>query len=132
MKYKVLLTVAIVFFCSISYTSAQEIYDCTIIDKSGDYVVKNDIINSNNTFCIEIKASEVIIDCDMHSIRGNFVLDSHGIITSSPQQIKNIKIENCIVEEWGSQGITIKNTANITLKNINSSNNHRKGILILN
>lgn len=136
MKYSVLAPLVIILITtlgSISTVSAKEIYDCTILNKSGKYIIKNDIINlNNNTVCIDIKVSNIFLDCNLHSIKGNFVEDSYGILTNSSQRLKNIKIENCILQEWGKQGVTITNTTGATLKNLEASNNLRKGMLIFN
>ncbi len=91
----------IIFLLIIPTVSAASITSCTNITNSGEYVLANDIDASGYTYCINISASNVILDCQGHEIyKGGS--DAHLIYFEGGVR-NNITIRNCILNEtdWG-------------------------------
>jgi parallel beta-helix repeat protein len=96
----------------------SNISSCPIMDSSGSYRLINNITNSTAPACINITASNVILDCQGYSINGANNLNTQGIkIAPSSGSINNITIQNCIITGWdkgigifaGASGVVINN-----------------------
>jgi hypothetical protein len=48
------------------------VYTCRVLDSPGTYTLQNDILNSDQTVCIEITSRNIIFDGNDHTISGTF------------------------------------------------------------
>ena len=96
--------------------------DCTTITSAGTYYLTDDIIDSNTPKCIDIKAKDVILDCQGNIIDGND-RGNYGIfINKSFQQSTNILIRNCTISDW-KYGIYLEDANSNTLENLTTNSN---------
>jgi parallel beta-helix repeat protein len=112
---------------SINASALTNISDCTTITSPGEYVLTNDIIDSTDTICIDIQASNVTLDCQGHTIDGIDSSDSIGINVNS---VNNVSINNCIISDF-ELGTFVYSSSYNTLSNITTYSNTRHGIHIL-
>ncbi|MEM2117283.1 MAG: NosD domain-containing protein [Thermoplasmata archaeon] len=115
-----------IVFLNIKNVSAIDISNCSILDSENEiYFLMDDIINSDNTTCINITANNITLDCQGKIIDGKDTSASIGILITT----QNVTIKNCNISDW-SYGIYINNHRNF-IDNITAySNTH--GIYLLN
>ncbi|MDD3735332.1 MAG: NosD domain-containing protein, partial [Candidatus Pacebacteria bacterium] len=79
-----------------------EISSCMEITLPGTYLLTQDIENTDNSACMRIRTSDVILDCQGHKIDGTGKDESYGIIAQSfgSETLINITIQNCLVSDW--------------------------------
>ncbi|MEM4703092.1 MAG: M14-type cytosolic carboxypeptidase [Candidatus Pacearchaeota archaeon] len=107
-------------------TSSNQITNCTVISQPGYYTLMNDIINSQNTTCINISANNVTFDCQGHTIDGIDTSNTYGIYMNNRQ---NNTIKNCVVTDF-YDGIYLYSSSNNSITNNTASSNIRYGIVI--
>ena len=101
------------------------ISQCGTIDKSGNYRLGNDL--TANGECIKIAASNVLLDCNGHAIRGtNFTgygvgIHKYGLLGS--QTPSNVEVRNCRVSNF-RYGIYAEAGDHLLIHNNDSSNNY--------
>jgi parallel beta-helix repeat protein len=66
----------------------------------GPYVLTNDIAESTLATCIEIRASDVVLDGGGHLIDGAGAAGSTGISVKNPSGVRNVTIRNVRVRDW--------------------------------
>ncbi|MEW6528918.1 MAG: NosD domain-containing protein, partial [Candidatus Micrarchaeota archaeon] len=109
-----LILVSVVFSVNIS--------SCQNITASGNYTLINNL--SSTDTCINIIASNVILDCAGYSITG--MNTSYGInILNSSSQIKNCRVYNY------STGIYIQSSSNNAITNNTANSNNGHGIVLV-
>ena len=75
------------------------------------YYLTQDIINSPATVCINISANNIVLDCQGHIIDGIGASGSKGILVDRRYAgiyigyPANVTIKNCILTDWGEEGI---------------------------
>jgi len=84
------------------------------------YCISADLI-ANTTNCININADNIILNCVDHRITGN------GTGIKNPQNAiivngNNVKIKNCVLENFANSGILVNVSDNNILENIESYN----------
>jgi len=117
-------TVTIAAGTSISISS------CTTLDSSdATYNLTSSITDSATSYCINISANNVTLDCGGNTIDGNDIAD-WGIWTnrSAAGEFTNITIQNCKITDWDTEGIYLGNAHNNTLRWLNVSSNPDQGI----
>ena len=113
---------------SVGETFGHAFTDCIDITSPGVYYLTADIINSPQSYCINISANNVILDCQNHLIDGDDSADYGIYIYRDSEQITNITIRNCIVQDWGVANIYLKNAGGNTIVNVTSSSSPGDGI----
>ncbi|MEM4714440.1 MAG: right-handed parallel beta-helix repeat-containing protein, partial [Candidatus Nanoarchaeia archaeon] len=105
---------------------ATNISECTNITSSGKYTLNTNLTEtqSGRNICIDIQASDVILDCNGFSITGNNVAGTKGIFSNSNN---NITIKNCIISNY-EDGIEFIATQNSTFFNNTIFNNLDDGL----
>ena len=72
-----------------------------VISQPGTYVLKNDISNSNQLICIEIRASNVVFDGGGHLIDGTDAEGSAGIFVNGiDYTVTGVTIKNVRIQDW--------------------------------
>jgi len=100
---------------------ALEIEGCnTNINESGIWSLFQSISSNNN--CLDIKASNITIDCNFFEISGAGNTTGIKIVNAD-----NIKIENCIIKNFDN-GVAISNSSSVALQE-NLIENNKIGIL---
>jgi len=102
------------------------ITDCIEINYPGTYELDGDIINSSTPKCINIKADDVVFDCQGHVIDGDGSA-SYGIYSNGR---KNLEIKNCIVKEWNSANVHFYSVQDSKITNVESLNSSYEGIYL--
>jgi len=86
--------------------------DCAVLDTPGEtYYLMQDIINYTSGNCMDIRADNIVLDCQGHTISTN-ITDYMGIISNGRQ---GLVVRNCVLTGWG---IFEYNNSNITLQNL--------------
>lgn len=92
----------------------EEILGCGTINEAGTYILKEDLSSEGN--CFNITTSNVIIDCQGHTINYSSGETGYGIETLGGLSVSNITIKNCIIQQTNSSlnqsGGIIYRTAN--------------------
>ncbi|MEM5771961.1 MAG: NosD domain-containing protein [Candidatus Aenigmatarchaeota archaeon] len=100
------------------------ITECQNITNSGYFVLTSDLTGTQNNYnvCININASDVILDCNAKSIIGNN--EGKGIFSISKN---NITIKNCLISNY-EDGIELISTSNALIINNSILNNNDDGL----
>ncbi|QLG29449.1 right-handed parallel beta-helix repeat-containing protein [Halorarum halophilum] len=79
-------------------TAPTEITACTVIDSPGHYALTQDIVRPEGDAgpCIEIRASDVTLDGNGHTLDGNDT-EAPGIVTTAAHPVENVTIANLTV-----------------------------------
>ena len=101
---------------------SPQITSCTVIDRPGYYELENDIVNSQETVCINITASNVILNGNGFMIGGTDGASTSGIYIYSPSGIENITVFNIFLTDW-EYGLYARNTENLVLDSILTTSN---------
>lgn len=118
-----------IFTFNVSHWTAFAAYEgpittCKTITSSGSFVVGADILATATPSCINISASDVVLDCQGYRITGSRAANSHGINSSL---FNNITIKNCFIANF-SDGIFLARNKNATVFNNTLLNNSDDGI----
>ncbi|RLF66849.1 MAG: hypothetical protein DRN30_01385 [Thermoplasmata archaeon] len=90
------------------------ISQCTVIDTPNlTYYLTQDITSTQGDSCINITASNVILECDGYSINGSET-DSTIHISNAD----NVTVRNCVIYGGNIHSIMTLSSSNITLENI--------------
>ena len=87
-------------------TAAGAVYyidTCANLNESGaTYYLTADIVNSEETACINITADNIVFDGQGHTIDGNFTLNgaSSGMKYGVYSNSANATIKNCVISNW--------------------------------
>ncbi len=100
---------------------AIDISGCSNLNQPGTtYTLTTDITNSATSYCMNISANNVTLDCQGHNIDGND-LAYYGIyISRSSSQTTNITVRNCNVTDWDNANIYLRYTNGNNLTNVTS------------
>jgi len=140
MGERVLLVFALIFF-SIFILLVKEakadtpVSDCYTFTTPGTYYLTQNLPDRNPpSYCMNISASNVILDCQGYTIDGvglTYPSQSYGIYISgrlSPYpQLTNITVKNCTLTDW-VYGLYVYLTNSSIFTNINSSFNNYCGV----
>jgi len=129
---KTSLIVFLAFFLVFTISvNAEDIFDCQTLDEEHTiYRLQNDILNSNESICMDIQANNIILDCQNHLIEGSGSGIAIFINENIHPQINRIMIKNCVITGWGD-GIYMNNVRNVLVKNSDISFNSQNGIKVL-
>jgi len=121
LKIKYLPILFILFFLiHIHPVQAIDIYDCSILDQAGEtYYLKANIFNSYYTRCMDIRANNIVLDCQNHLIDGINSGYYYGISITSG----GVTVKNCRITDWFGGGIYIYKSGGNTITNIDTRNN---------
>jgi parallel beta-helix repeat protein len=102
---------------------------CSVLDTAyGVYTLTADIIDSTATYCMNISANHVILDCQGHTIDGVDSAATYGIyVYRSSVTTTNVTIKNCVVTDW-NWGIDFYYSYSNNLSNITANSNYYYGI----
>ena len=115
-------------------TSTTTITGCTVIDESGHYQLGSDI--SADGTCIEITASDVVLDGQGHTVSD---IDSNtagnGIVVNSTSgRLSNVTIRDVTLTNWAwddfgnnARSIYLQGVDDATITSVNSENNTLAG-----
>jgi parallel beta-helix repeat protein len=95
------------------------INSCMTITQSGEYELTQDITNNTATTCIDIRANNVVIDGNGHTISSGGSGDFRTGVNSTNQV--NITISDLSLSEWGD-GIEFISIDQSKVSNVNISN----------
>ncbi|MFC4358850.1 right-handed parallel beta-helix repeat-containing protein [Halobium salinum] len=94
---------------------ATELSSCTVIDQPGTYVLTEDITDSSEGICIDIRSSDVTFDGNGHVVAGNLSREEINESTAGPpprdrvgvgvnvradERVSNVSVSNVTVSNW--------------------------------
>lgn len=102
------------------------------ISSAGEYTLNSDLVTTGS--CVQIDASDVLIDCMGHSITGDD--DTTDFAFNATGSYNNITIQNCTVRDFGN-AVALKNVnrsiiQNNTFDSTSGSAIYTEGIYLLN
>ncbi len=113
--------------------------DCTNISASGTYYLNNDIFEVNTT-CFIINTSNILLDCQGHTIDANYSVSSdlsiYGIYVNAAEYgpLNNITILNCSLTDFNIglviSGNIVNDTTSSRIEDLNISNSIKEGLII--
>jgi parallel beta-helix repeat protein len=126
--------VCIIFACfafaGVVSGAANLITGPAVISVPGTYILANDITNSNAPICIQITASNVVLDGKGYSIDGIDGANSIGIkVYNSAMTLFNVIIKNLDISDWGT-GILLQNVKNSQVQSVTATSNTGNGIAL--
>lgn len=92
------------------------------ITSPGSYVLSNDIVNSGQLTCIEIRAPDVVFDGAGHLIDGKGIEGSIGISVNGPEGTRNVTVRNVRIREW-DYGVDLHGVVNSSIESSVLQNN---------
>ena len=123
MKRYLLLAIFLVLGLAFSQSSVTYINGCTTIDYPGEYKLPFDITTDSNAssyYCIQIKSSDVVFDCDNYKISndGNFKGYAITISNGTDELVNNVTVRNCKFDKLGGVKVGEVNLGSTTASNI--------------
>lgn len=116
---------------SVSVNPMISISTCANLNVAGTtYYLTADIINSSTSYCMNISANNIVLDCQGHLIQGNTTSVYGVYISRSLETSTNITITNCTVANWDVANIYVYKSTNNTIDNVKSNESQNYGIYI--
>ena len=103
---------------------------CSDITSPGTYTLNQSILDSSTSYCINISANNVVLDCQGHTIDGNDLADYGIYILRSSEQTTNITVKNCVVTDWDSANIYLKYANGNTITNVTANSSPDNGFYL--
>ena len=98
----------------------------TTITEPGTYTLAADIERGAGTrisgTCIEIKASDVVLDGAGHTVDGWGISDTTGIGVAGDRTLRNVTVKNVTLTDW-NHGISFSNVRNARVRNVEATKN---------
>lgn len=98
----------------------------TTITEPGEYTLTGDIERGNGTrisgTCIEIRASDVVLDGDGHTVDGWGISDTTGIGVAGDGTLRNVTVKNLTLTDW-NRGVSFSNVRNARVRNVEATEN---------
>lgn len=123
-----LLCPILTFFLLTGVASATDISDCTVIDAPGTYYLTADISDTATSYCMNISADDVYLDCQGHMIDAQQTADRGIWIVWPSSTTVNITVENCRLQDWDTQAAYIENANGVIFRNFTLTSNEDTGI----
>lgn len=99
-----------------------DIAACSELSTTGaTYTLTSDILDSSTSYCMNISANNVTLDCQGNTIDGDGAAVYGIYINKSSATMTNITIKNCIITGWDTANVYLENASGNTLTNMTSS-----------
>lgn len=111
---------------------AGTVEGCTTIDRPGEYVLADDVVDSEADTCIRVRASDVVIEGRGHAIDGTGGFGTAGVVVrpAGDSPLANVTVRNVTVTDW-DDGIRYVDVAGGTVVGTETARN-RVGLSLLN
>jgi len=103
--------------------NGEVISSCTKIDSPGKFVVSSDLVHSGEAGCIEISASNVMLNCGGNSIFGSST--SNGVVGANNADW--LRVSNCRISNF-AYGIKLAGSSNNYVNSCQFSGNQVHGL----
>ncbi|MCD6176817.1 MAG: DNRLRE domain-containing protein [Candidatus Cloacimonetes bacterium] len=111
-------------YLNITYSNSTNISDCAVLDIPGHtYYLTTNITDSSTSYCMNISANNVTLDCQGHTIDGDDAADYGIYIKRSSSINSNIVVKNCTITDWDTYGSYIATANNVTFEDITYTSN---------
>ncbi|MEN6343088.1 MAG: NosD domain-containing protein [Methanospirillum sp.] len=124
--FRLALLAALLLFSSnavpVAATDVTYAGQAITIASPGSYVLTNDIVNSGQLTCIEIRASDVVFDGAGHLIDGKDIEGSTGISVYAPEGARNVTVRDVRIRDW-DRGIYLDGAVNSSIESSVLENN---------
>ena len=115
-----------------------EIRSCTTITRPGTYVLARDVVPRRNTTnltddlsaCISIRASDVVLDGQGHTLDGEKRYPAPGILASTTETLRNVTVRNLTATGWGA-GVGFVRVRDPVVRNVTAVENLGDGVVAL-
>lgn len=108
-----------IFSDEYNVTLDPDISTCAILNETGaTYNLTADITNSATSFCMNISANNITLDCQGHTIDGNDAADYGIYLSRSSEQTTNVTIKNCTLTDWDTEAIRVYNSHHNKIQDI--------------
>ena len=82
------------------------ISDCTDLNETaGTYYLNQSIINTTISYCMNVSANQVTLDCQGNTIDGNGSTVMGIYLNRDIQENTGFEVRNCIVTDWNESGL---------------------------
>ena len=135
---KIMLAIGILFLAIAMFSPAYatDISTCANITSPGHYTLINDLSGnqSGESYCINIRSNDVILDCGNHRLVGNWSLasidqfETSGIY--SADGLNNVTVKNCYITNYSTAIYTTAGISNLTIFNDTSYHNYARNAYI--
>jgi len=127
----VLAAVAVVVGMSVMGTAAAQVTSCADdVTTSGLHEINTTITNSTASSCIDITASDVVLEGNDNTVDGvdgdSF---STGVDVSSSSPLTNVTVRNLTVTNWGD-GVWYSEANNGEITDVSASGNANNGLVV--
>ncbi len=110
---------------------AIDISGCSNLNQPGTtYLLTADITNSATSYCMNISANNVTLDCQGHNIDGDDLADYGIYISRSSSQTTNVTVRNCNVTDWDVANIYLYYANGNNLTNVTSTSSPYYGFYL--
>ncbi|MFB6138396.1 MAG: right-handed parallel beta-helix repeat-containing protein [Halobacteriaceae archaeon] len=99
-----------------------QITGCAVVDSPGVYELTANVTDSTASTCIDVSASDVVLDGAGHVVDGVGSGTSMGVRVSAAVDLTNVTVRNLTVAEWGS-GVYTNRAPNTTIASVTASGN---------
>jgi|GEM_PF-2294659 len=105
---------------------APTITGCRVLEESGTYVLDGDVTNGSASGCIDVAASDVVIEGQGYTLDGLDESTGRGVaITGSG--ISNVTVRNLTVTRF-DPGVTVEDATGVTLQDVTATGNGDAGV----
>ncbi|WP_232701460.1 right-handed parallel beta-helix repeat-containing protein [Halobacterium wangiae] len=123
-----------------SRQESKQIDSCTTITEPGRYELSSDVSSQSAEVCIHVRASDVVLDGNNHTVAGNRTNDSVGVLVYSEtpgapvernQTLSSVTVQDLRVTDW-ERGVVVGDIAGIGteahLLDVVATNNTQTGV----
>ncbi|MBI5226888.1 right-handed parallel beta-helix repeat-containing protein, partial [Candidatus Micrarchaeota archaeon] len=101
---------------------------CGNVASAGRFNLTADLFIGND-ICVNITASDVLLDCEGHMISGNRFSSETGNVGVKVNTENNVTIRNCRIQNFSS-AILVSGSSNVTIYNNTLTNNTHHGVRV--
>src|SRR3989344_1383176 len=117
---KRLFSVVVLLFSALFFQSSLAVTSITscgnlLSTASETYTLDANITDSSYTYCLNITAANVVLDCQGNWIDGSDTSSTYGVLVSSVSN-SGIIIKNCNVTDW-HYGINVRSSSGVRVEN---------------
>ena len=126
-----IIVLAILLMAGSVTFAATGISSCQNITAPGEYNLTDNLTHSGFNVCVDIQSSDVVLDCDGHSISdGDYGLGIHVGVPGTTV-LSNVTVQNCEVYNEGvGIGMTRVSSNNVINNTLHNNNHHIQLIFV--
>jgi parallel beta-helix repeat protein len=103
---------------------------CANITAPGTYYLAQNISDSSVSYCMNISANDVTLNCQWNEIDGDDNSVFGIYVSRDASTVSNVNVVNCTVSDWDRAGILFSNASRNTISYTSISSNDDSGLLL--